>query len=440
MTASVAMTSAAKMAVGQLFDANVVAGIMESRFSDQTSRPRHLRLERCWPGDASGPIFQWSFLLRRRRCSLYARPAVTHLPAKTSATAPGLDGDGQLRGMLFGAPQCNFVFHTADRDPRMRHLTRCLSPTSAAVEIRPLLHGTRSDANATAVGELTCRLLSYKPGRRALIGYEDTQARSAPARCCGKTHRKKGKTALPAIHRELNRQLEAISDGAVRVPAVLGYAPKLRMTVFSWADGEPVPHEPQSLDRAVDALAALHATQLEALPRFGPADEIGVLLRWHQLLSIGAPSATREFEQMISALCDLSGQAQPARTATIHRDYYEAQILCTSNDIITILDLDTIACGDPCLDLGNLIAHAYLRSLRDRHQHHNLVGFVKQVLDRYARARYAVDPLALRFYLGSSLLRLAMIHTLRSKTRRYARSLYKSCARILNTGPRGVNR
>ena len=53
--------------------------------------------------------------------------------------------------------------------------------------------------------------------------------------------------------------------------------------------------------------------------------------------------------------------APPARTALLHRDLHDKQIVLAAPDRAGLLDLDLATHGDPAIDLANLLAHLDLR-------------------------------------------------------------------------------
>ena len=47
----------------------------------------------------------------------------------------------------------------------------------------------------------------------------------------------------------------------------------------------------------------------------------------------------------------------PCPPGLLHRDLHDGQILLAPDGTIGLLDADTLARGEPALDLGNLVAH-----------------------------------------------------------------------------------
>ncbi|MGH2949349.1 MAG: phosphotransferase family protein, partial [Solirubrobacteraceae bacterium] len=55
-----------------------------------------------------------------------------------------------------------------------------------------------------------------------------------------------------------------------------------------------------------------------------------------------------------------------AEPAPLHRDLHDKQVLVDPHGGVGLLDFDTLATGDPALDVGNLLAHLDLRALQGR--------------------------------------------------------------------------
>ena len=77
------------------------------------------------------------------------------------------------------------------------------------------------------------------------------------------------------------------------------------------------------------------------------------------------------------------------------------------------------------MDLGNFLAHLYLRLLRRGHRPERFGELARAMIDSYQDASHAIDPQVLEFYLASSLFRLGAVHTLRTASRQFAKPLWQ---------------
>jgi aminoglycoside phosphotransferase (APT) family kinase protein len=111
-------------------------------------------------------------------------------------------------------------------------------------------------------------------------------------------------------------------------------------------------------------------------------------------------------------------------TAPVHRDFYDKQVLIGEKRV-TLVDVDTLAWGDPALDLGNFLAHLYLRS-RQHPEHQNDWRRARSVfVEEYRTVQTSAgDAEAVWQRVGwwetSALLRLAGLYSLRPRWKELA--------------------
>ena len=105
------------------------------------------------------------------------------------------------------------------------------------------------------------------------------------------------------------------------------------------------------------SLALLHAAKVPGLTPRRPEDELEHL----GILREPAPSKGSRIIP-IDRLLDELAESKPAHRdeASLHRDFHDQQILRASDGSLVMIDLDDMARGDPCLDLGNFCAHLHL--------------------------------------------------------------------------------
>jgi hypothetical protein len=167
------------------------------------------------------------------------------------------------------------------------------------------------------------------------------------------------------------------------------------------------------------------------LPAFSNADEIAIVERWAKAIATAAPARTETLRQLIPIW---RLQAPRSRqSVTIHRDFYSRQVLCGVNRT-TLLDLDTLSGGDAAVDVGNLLAHAWLESLQ--HTGEFAAGQFEQAsretLAAYRSSGGRLLQRNLRWYLASALLRLGAVHALRTTTGRFSGALWGLAARLID--------
>lgn len=408
---------------------------------DWPEKPNDVRIERCWPDGPDGCMFEWSFALEPdNRYVLFAkRPASTpgssqDIQSPTENRQPRITASG-LRNVLVHIPAVDITVHSPDCDPVMPHLSKCLDEASIADHLA--LFWDASDQRCMGFPRAACyTLMGYKPARRATLAYQPSGVSQGTQKLVGKTFRNGQAQRLLSLHGRLNDELCGRSGGSVRVATPIGYVPDVRMAVFAWARGEGVDSysqmSPEKLTGAVDALAALHGVYLDDLPVFTIEDECRVLNKWHGLLGRLLPDVATRTEKLRQELMDISATISPTRICTIHRDFYEAQLVSTRRTT-TILDLDTLALGDPCLDLGNFLAHLFLQLLRNSDSGASFADLRDTVIERYKEHFGHLHARALEFYLASSLFRLGAVHAFRTATHRFADSMWQLAESVMDS-------
>lgn len=154
------------------------------------------------------------------------------------------------------------------------------------------------------------------------------------------------------------------------------------------------------------------------------ASEAEVTDRWtknslaHGVLSPAEAAAAR------SALADVHGRLAgltAAASSLIHRDLHDKQILVDDHTGVGLLDLDTLAIGDPALDVANLFAHLQLRVL----QGHATLDAAHVAADAFLEGYHPAPPLMERMvaYAAASRLRLACVYAFRPRWRGLAGQL-----------------
>jgi hypothetical protein len=93
------------------------------------------------------------------------------------------------------------------------------------------------------------------------------------------------------------------------------------------------------------------------------AAETANAYRWLEAAGrYGLLHPTRWGGRLALAASRLSGS--PAELVLLHRDLHDKQVLLEDAEPVGLLDLDLAACGDPALDLANLLVHFELRALQ----------------------------------------------------------------------------
>lgn len=220
----------------------------------------------------------------------------------------------------------------------------------------------------------------------------------------------------------------------VRVPTVLAAAPHRGMVEHReltgrslhelLGDAGPDDGSTDTVLRAFGAagrtIRALHESAPPAgIPIHGADREVAVTAGWvNQALAYGVldmSDRTRAAEALHALGADLGRRASPSTLTLIHRDLHDKQILVVDGGDAGLLDLDTLALGDPALDVANLLVHLELRMLQG-HCGSAIAGVAGDAFldgyrpDRDLRGR--IDA-----YAWATRLRLACLYAFRPRWR-----------------------
>jgi hypothetical protein len=239
-------------------------------------------------------------------------------------------------------------------------------------------------------------VLKEKPGRRHTL------------RASGPRGSAIVKTYASARAPTVGARVHALGAGPAepRLPEVLMVLPALRTVVLSEVPGRPLraalrQGDAESCRRAGRAIGAWHLAWRSRPP---------ALLRPHsvdrelELLDQRARGVRRRLAA--AARAGARELDEPwAFPTVVHRDLYEEHVLL--GDHVGLIDVDDAALGPPELDIGNLLAHVQLLSLRSRR---DLGAMTQELLAGYADSGAMLDAGLLERCRRLALLRLACIH------------------------------
>lgn len=436
-------TSARGASIQALMDREVAGLILRSEADvdwPDDLQPTDVRIERAWPMRDGRFAVEWSLRLGDgSRHSLFAVSCdVSAMKMQSESNCPVMTPHG-LRELFVLAPQRRCQIHSPDRDPDMPHLAQCLDGHKMADLLAP--YWTKVDHHTNGSQQrVECRLLGYRAGRRAAMAYRRGAPTGKAPMVVGKTYRDDRGRRLLNLHADLNRRLWQASQGRIRVPTPIGYLPDVQMALFSWSEGrKPGADSLTSTEvvlAVVDALTVLHPVPMEELPDFTVADELAIVDRWHVALERVDGRTAESLWPLLVALRRAGESTNTNRLCTVHRDLYERQ-LALADGVTTLLDLDTLARGNPCVDLGNLLAHLSLSTLSTTRSSDAAAPLAVDVVRRYLDGGGLLDRATLVFYWASALFRVGAIHSLRTATKAYAPALWRIAGELLECVPSG---
>ena len=161
-------------------------------------------------------------------------------------------------------------------------------------------------------------------------------------------------------------------------------------------------------------------------------DEIRIMSQWVsqavQLFPVIAVDTSHLLEQII-----LKGNAanDPVK-APVHRDFYDKQIM-VSHHKVTFLDFDSLALGDPAIDVGNFIAHLKLRGIQSTGNPGHFGGIKRKFTNTYLKHAQMVSQENILLYTSAALLRLACVYLFRPGGWRLFFPLIREAAEIVKS-------
>jgi aminoglycoside phosphotransferase (APT) family kinase protein len=204
------------------------------------------------------------------------------------------------------------------------------------------------------------------------------------------------------------RRIAALAAGPPEpiVPAVLHVDPELHLLVLSDVPGRPLREALLQGDlagcaRVGAALGAWHAAWEGVTPV--PLGRHTIERELEVLRSRAEAASPPIADAVIDALPDVAGEW--ACSTVVHRDLYEEQILV--GERVGLIDVDDAALGPPELDLGNLLAHTGLLSLR---RERDLAREQHALLAAYAETGPEIDPALIERCRRLTTLRLACLN------------------------------
>ena len=245
---------------------------------------------------------------------------------------------------------------------RFEQLCRETPQPCATVEVpggrELLLQAHGADRRLAALRGIAARpgavLLGHRAERRAVVRTADTFVKVVPPE-------RAARVAAAAAH-----ATALAARAGLRAPALVDAEPAAGVVCFAALEGTPL-REALGGAGAADALRAtgralrrLHASRAPAaLPVHDAAAEVAVLERWVADLvahADGHPLA-RDAAGRLPAVAAALTTEPPCPPGLLHRDLHDGQVLLAPDGTIALLDADTLARGEPALDLGNLVAH-----------------------------------------------------------------------------------
>ncbi len=338
----------------------------------------------------------------------------------------------RLSGICVNLPGMGATFHTLDMDPTFPGVDSIIDPGDMAACLSSLIPSRPVDP-----AHLSCKLLTFRPGRRVVVELCEQQRSGLTRRWAGKRFARRRGRKLAGIHQHVADHFAKSTDGTVRLPNLVGFDKSREMIVTEWRETN---HRRESWQnsmtvakRSAQVLAALHAVPTGEIRQANGEHYWQTLARWSDLIVRLRPEMAEAARMWVLRLAELRPPVSPSQLVTTHGDFYEAQLII-EEESTTLLDLDTLAVGNPCLDLGNALGHFWLTAIEQKSGFQGFAATVRIFLSEYESLGGSIDEESLIYYWAATVFRAGALHTFRSKTCNAARFLWEVLDPLLRHG------
>ncbi|HXV61255.1 MAG TPA: phosphotransferase [Vicinamibacteria bacterium] len=342
------------------------------------------------------------------------RPADAHKVSKAIAraqTPTGL-GPGKLLWTDLLTVVCLFP-----NDDQIRSLRRLGEATTRARLLRKALPAH------PGLWSAELRPLAYKPDRRFVGQLRGPDGDLAVVR----QYSRSGFTRIGRA-----RTLP-VANGCLRLARPLGRSERHRFVVLEWLEGRLLGDalrasrfDARELKRVGWALAELHRSSPEGLVERGSQDAVKGLRAVAEAVGFLAPGLEDDASRLAAHVAWALGE-MPKVMGTIHGDFYSKQVLLQEK-AVAVIDLDSMAFGDPLADVGNFIAHLERDSVRGSVSSDRVDTYRCSLLEGYRESGLTVRDGAVDVHTAAALLRLTP-HPFRNRESRWREQMERLLAR-----------
>ncbi len=373
-------------------------------------------------------------------------PASSTFSGDPKGSAPLRLTAAGITGLHTHLDDLDMTVHSMDCDPELPQFQDCLNAEDIAArlaQVAPDLQPSTFNFQLSTFG-WRCETLAFRPQRRFVIRYLPTDHTAKHPGFIVKGFADQRGRILHLRQRLLAEHLQRSTGDRIRVPRPLHYDDQLKLSFTERTEHAPVAACENSAEtlawRSARAIAAIHSAPLDDLPSADPQGQLDVLQRWCRVIARLKPEIADRAHAILESLNALLPTLDTPSPAPIHGDFYESQIITGPQHSVTILDLDTLALGDPATDIGNFLAHQWLWCLQHGHDSTRYDAIVNATLEAYAAAERPINHANLAYYWAASLFRVGAIHTFRYATSSYASAMWDRVNPILRTCGVGLTR
>ncbi len=216
------------------------------------------------------------------------------------------------------------------------------------------------------------RVLRYKPGKRLLVEYSLLTDRGKLT-LLGKIRAKGLHRSVYRINQQLYDQRDTLmTEAGWQVPQPLCMIPECQMWLQQHVPGDQFTQllnnvkQGQTLAQRIAQMShSLHNSGIVVEKSHSVVQELDILKKQLYTVAEKCPQLKLGIHELYKQLSPYITSLLTRPYHCIHRDFYPDQVI-VNKDRLYLLDLDLFCMGDPCLDIGNFIAHIQEQALREK--------------------------------------------------------------------------
>ena len=403
--------------------------LMKSVFEDELSRVwgRNVRIDdfsipRVLPRKDGRLLIQYCFSTvesagSEKKCVLFGQQLAPNESPDDYASGPE----------LIVLPRFRLLVPVFPFDRKLKHLRQMYRNRSPS----DVLDGLSEGEGQTAFSSIEdVELLGYRPERRAVLRFRLRRQKQSHY-IIAKLARPEKAAKLYSMLTHMERVgFHSQSPDGITVPHPVAHLPQGIVCLEEVSD--PSLHDLIESNRFISGctstarvLNKLHGVSLPEISPHDIEDELRLLAGLTARTAEVYPQVARPLDEVLSWI-ENNAPGVPERAVPIHRDFYDKQVLI-GHERTTLLDVDTLALGDPALDVGNFLAHLHLRLRQTPTFVMGITGGRQAFIKAYQTTMD--DELFWRrveWWETAALLRLACIYCLRPRWQDIAVSILDS--------------
>ena len=332
-------------------------------------------------------------------------------------------------GQAIYLSELNAVAHKFPQDIQLVHLNQATSRRSAHSPLNLAL-GDQVEMRHT----VKSRVLGYKPSRRLTIKLNLARDDGTGRTLYAKLFPAGVDEEAIRVQHEIESVLGDISQPCLAVPRLVGRVPSWNALLWKRVADPPVfallgtAEGEKAVGEAARCLAQLHSCGAPWQRIHDRNRELETVHQWIEAASVFGSPHQQEAQRCSDRLRRDFAGLEGGDLVPSHRDFYDKQVLVGDGGC-TLLDLEVACLSEAELDVGNFLAHLILRSLQGRIPGSS--GLRERFLHDCSTNSGPLDSGRLRWYLASSLLRLACVYSMRQEWSGLDCGLLQACQEAL---------